>query len=121
MLQGQVGQLSSYGIALVSILLSSGGQLFFKLLMRGHKVLGFALFGDPYLYIGFASYGLSAVLWLLVLSKLPLVIAYPLTALNFVLIALAGRFILNESLTWVWAVGASFIMVGMVIVARGQG
>lgn len=120
-LQGQATELGSYMTALLSIFLSSAGQVFFKLTMRGNKAISLSLLHSPYLYIGFASYGLSAVLWLSVLSKLPLVIAYPLTALNFVLIALAGRLLLHEPLPWTWGVGAAFIMIGVVVVARGQG
>ena len=113
--------MSAYLVAIASVALSSLGQLMFKMTMRDGRHVGLLLLRNPSLYVGFFAYGLSAVLWLAVLGSLPLVVAYPLTALNFVFIALAGRFVLHESLSWSWSLGAFLIMVGMTIAARAQG
>lgn len=106
-----------YGLALVSILLSSFAQICLKLLMRG-RAISVHLAGQPLLYIGFLAYGLSAVLWLGVLSRLPLVIAYPLVSINFVLVAIAGNLVLHESFSWSMILGLFLIMAGIVVIVR---
>jgi len=106
-----------YGLAFVSILLSSFAQICLKLLMRG-RTLSIHLIGQPLFYIGFFAYGLSAILWLGVLSKLPLVIAYPWVSVNFVLVAIGGSLVLHESLSWPMILGLLLIMGGIVIIVR---
>src|SRR5512136_1632613 len=44
----------------------------------------------PLVLVGLGSYGLGAIAWLVVLSRLDLSVAYPFLALNFVLITLAS-------------------------------
>ena len=68
--------------------------------------------------LGFAMYGLSAVSWLIVLSRLDLSTAYPFLALNFVLIALVGRFVLGEDISLARWAGLLLICIGIVVVAR---
>ena len=67
---------------------------------------------------GLAIFGLSAVVWLLVLSRASLSFAYPFASLTYVLILLADKFILQEQIpTLRWA-GVFFIMTGIVLVAQ---
>ena len=106
-----------YGLALVSILLSSFAQVCLKLLMRGRTV-SLHLMGQPLLYLGFLAYGVSAILWLGVLSRLPLVIAYPLVSLNFVLVAVGGSWVLHESVGWPTILGLCLIIGGIVVMVR---
>jgi drug/metabolite transporter (DMT)-like permease len=106
-----------YAMALCSVLLSSAGQVVLKMAVRGRTV-GWHLLTEPVLYLGFLLYGLSAVVWLGVLSKLPLVVAYPLVSLNFILVAVGGAWILHERVSWVTAAGLALIMAGIVLTAR---
>lgn len=107
----------AYGFALLSIALSSLAQVLLKLLMRTHD-LGFQLLKEPLFYGGFLAYGLSALLWLKVLSRLPLVVAYPLVSLNFVLVALGGVFLLHERVDWRTVAGLGMILGGIVVITR---
>jgi drug/metabolite transporter (DMT)-like permease len=106
-----------YAMALCSVLLSSAGQVVLKMAVRGRTV-GLHLLAEPVLYLGFLFYGLSAVVWLGVLSKLPLVVAYPLVSLNFILVAVGGAWILHERVSWATAAGLALIMAGIVLTAR---
>ena len=72
----------------------------------------------PLVVIGLACYGLGAVAWLVVLSRLDLSIAYPFLALNFVLITLASRFVLGETVPPLRWLGVLVIFFGVIIVAR---
>jgi multidrug transporter EmrE-like cation transporter len=70
---------------------------------------------SPIVMGGLALYGGSAILWLGVLSKVPVSRAYPFAALAVVLTTLAGRFLLGEPLGGVQIVGISLICIGVVL------
>ena len=72
----------------------------------------------PLVILGLASYGVGAIAWLIVLSRLDLSVAYPFLALNFVLITLASRFILGETVPSLRWLGVLVICAGVLIVAR---
>lgn len=114
----QSGMWIAYFAAAFSILLSSTAQVLLKMLMR-HQTLSLRILGQPLFYAGFLAYGLSAVLWLKVLTKLPLVVAYPLVSLNFVLVALGGSLLLHERISWQMIVGLALIFSGIVVITRG--
>ena len=67
---------------------------------------------------GLAIFGLSAVVWLLVLSRASLSFAYPFASLTYVLILLAARFVLHEEIPLLRWVGVFFIVTGIVLVAQ---
>ena len=67
---------------------------------------------------GLFLFGLSAVVWLAVLSRTSLSFAYPFASLTYVLILLADRFILNETVPALRWAGVFCIMVGIVLVAQ---
>ncbi len=108
-----------YIMALVSIMLSSLAQILLKLLMRHQQALNLSLLGRPLFYGGFLAYGISAIIWLKVLAKLPLVVAYPLVSLNFVFVALGASIFLHERVSWQMIFGFALIFSGILVIARG--
>ena len=72
----------------------------------------------PLVMFGLACYALGAVAWLVVLSRLDLSYAYPFLALNFVLITVASRFVLGETVPLLRWLGVIVICFGVVLVAR---
>ena len=73
---------------------------------------------SPWVLLGLTLYGIGAVAWIAVLARLDLSLAYPLLALNFVLITLSSRLILGETVPTMRWIGMSVICVGIIIVAR---
>jgi drug/metabolite transporter (DMT)-like permease len=67
---------------------------------------------------GLALYGLGALAWIVVLSRLDLNVAYPFLALNFVLITIISRVVLSETVPELRWVGIAFICLGILLVAR---
>jgi drug/metabolite transporter (DMT)-like permease len=67
---------------------------------------------------GLAIFGLSAVVWLLVLSRASLSFAYPFASLTYVLILLADRFVLHEEIPFLRWVGVAAIVTGIILVAQ---
>ncbi len=72
----------------------------------------------PAVWVGLALFGLSAVVWLGVLSRTSLSFAYPFAALTYVLILVFDRFILDETVVSLRWAGVAFIAVGIFLVSR---
>lgn len=69
--------------------------------------------------VGAALYIASFLLWLAILSRSELSVAYPIAiGLTLCLTALAGWFILNEPVSALRIVGMSLIFLGIVVVTR---
>ncbi len=64
-------------------------------------------------------YALSAVVWIMALSKLDLSQAYPMTSIGYILTAIIGVFAFGEVMTASRLVGLGLILVGVLILARG--
>jgi drug/metabolite transporter (DMT)-like permease len=72
----------------------------------------------PAVYLGLGLFGLSAVVWLAVLSRASLSFAYPFAALTYVLIVLFDLFVLNETVPPLRWTGVAFIVFGIFLVSR---
>ena len=77
-----------------------------------------AVASTPFVYLGLAVFGLSAVLWLVVLSRATLSFAYPFAALTYVFILVFDKVFLHEELPPLRIAGVAFIMTGIVLVSR---
>ena len=76
------------------------------------------LIRTPWIAIGFGCYGLSAILWLDVLSKLDLSLVFPMVSLTYVFTLLIGRFFFQEMFGWERIVGVGLILSGIFCVVR---
>jgi drug/metabolite transporter (DMT)-like permease len=76
------------------------------------------VFTTPAVWAGLFLFGLSALVWLAVLSRTTLSFAYPFASLTYVLILLADRFVLDQEIPALRYAGVAFIVVGIVLVAQ---
>lgn len=76
-----------------------------------------ALLTHPYVFGGFALYGLGAVVWLAVLSQWDVSKAYPLVGLGFALSVIIG-FFTGEHVTLIRVGGVALICAGVWVVAN---
>lgn len=109
-------------LAVVSILISVAAQFSLKAGMSGVKAglepAGlFAIFTNKFVLLGFALYGLGAVVWLGVLSKWEVSKAYPLVGLGFAMTAVVGMLI-GEQVSLLRLGGVALICTGVVLIAR---
>jgi len=74
---------------------------------------------NPFVIAGIVSFALSMLVWLYVLSRLELSTAYPLVALNYVLILFASHFLLKETITPTKIMGVAVIVLGVFLISRG--
>ncbi len=80
-----------------------------------------ATFTDWRVILGFALVFGGAIFWLGVISRVDLSFAYPLLALNYVIILIPSRILLNEPITMIRLVGALIIMIGVIVITWGSG
>lgn len=72
----------------------------------------------PWIVLGVATYVGSMLVWLLVLSRSSVGIAYPMSSLGYITSAVAAYYFLGEDLSVVRLVGIFVILVGVYIVAK---
>lgn len=73
---------------------------------------------NPFIAIGLACYVISVGVWLLVLSRVDVSVAYPMTSLAFVANAIAAYYLFHEHITVMRLTGIFIILAGVFIVAR---
>ena len=116
-----------WALLLFCVALSAIAQLLLKYGMsRGATPAGFS--GDPRallevvlkpaVLIGLGIYGISVVLWLLVLSKVDVSQAYPFVGAGFIITMIGGAIFFGEPITLARVGGTLLIGVGLVLVAR---
>jgi uncharacterized membrane protein len=112
---------------LLSVTLAAVAQLTLKAGMDrvGHKPsVGKLMVGaaqTPLVWLGLVLFGLSALVWLVVLSKVSLSFAYPFASLTYVLIILFDRLILKQQVPAARWIGVALIISGILVVATTMG
>jgi drug/metabolite transporter (DMT)-like permease len=97
------------------VLFASAGQVLFKLGATGRTEV--SEFFNPLIAAGILSYGLGTALWILALSKAPLTLVYPFTALTFVVVYAAGVMFLGETTSARSLAGIALILAGLFLVS----
>jgi multidrug transporter EmrE-like cation transporter len=72
----------------------------------------------PWIIIALVVYALSVFTWLMVLSRVPVSIAYPLSSLGYVTSAVAAYYFYGEDLTLTRIIGIFVILIGVYLVAK---
>jgi drug/metabolite transporter (DMT)-like permease len=76
-------------------------------------------FTDWRVILGFALVFGGALFWLGVISRVNLSFAYPLLALNYVIILVPSRYLLGEAITPTKVVGAVIVVIGVIVITWG--
>ncbi len=115
-------------LVLLCMFLNTAAQLLLKETMNKiggfsftfHNVIPIALkvVLNPYFLAGLTAYVLSMCVWLLVLSRLEVTVAYPLTSIAFIFVAFTGAFFFNEPLTMTRIAGIVVIIGGIYLLTR---
>ncbi|MBI5399616.1 EamA family transporter [Candidatus Saganbacteria bacterium] len=116
----------NYLLLITSVLLAVTGQLFMK---KGMMVFGafpvsqllskiLPMFLNPFVFLGFACFGLSSIIWLVVLSRLPLSLVYPMVSVAYVLVALFSWLVFKENVSLARWTGIFIIILGVILISR---
>ena len=123
--------MNNYLLIVVSVLLNASAQLFIK---RGMTTIGMisinvssllslvlnAATNIPIL-LGMASYAVSILLWMVVLSRVNVSLAYPFLSIGYVFTVVFAFAFFNEPLTIQKLAGIVVICAGIVILSTSRG
>jgi drug/metabolite transporter (DMT)-like permease len=107
-----------YLLLVLSAFSAAGGQMLFRVGAQGRTAL--VQFINWPLAIGIGLYGLSTLLWIYALSRLPLKNVYPFTALTFVLVYGAAIVVLGERPSWRGFVGITVVLAGLYFIVTDR-
>lgn len=120
---------AGYSFIFAGVVLNALGQL---LLKAGTNAVGrFEFVADnivpvatrialqPYIVAGVFCYGVSLIVWLMGLSRIPVSVAYPLLSLGYVINAVAAWYLFGEALTPGRIAGIGLIVTGVFFISRG--
>lgn len=120
--------LLTLAVILTTVTASACAQLALKLgmtspgvvaaLPQGGRGILLAVASSPLVWIGLTIYGLSVGVWLWILTKVDLSLAYPFVGVSFIVVMLFGTFMLNEAVTPLRMAGTILIAMGCILVAR---
>lgn len=119
--------LREFGYLFLSILFSVAGQIFLKFgaaklakisATNATSIVGKVtdMFLTPELIIGLGCYGMGAIAYILLLTKVDLSMAAPAVSLVYVFSVLLGYFLFKEAIPVTRALGLGFIIFGVVLV-----
>ncbi|MBI3941606.1 MAG: EamA family transporter [Chloroflexi bacterium] len=113
---------------LASIVLGVSGQLLLKAGMNKVNIKTGTLIAQYLqaltsleIWGGLFCFGVSMLIWLYVLARLDISVAYPFLGLNYILIMIGSRLIFHEPINWWKVVGSACIILGILLVAQGFG
>ena len=70
-------------------------------------------------WLGLACYGVSLVVWVGALSRVPVSIAYPMLSLGYIVNAAAAAALFGEPLGYAKVAGIGLIGLGVLLLSRG--
>ena len=119
----------SIALILFSLSLALGGQFLLKFGMNQvgrvgagdvgyYKVMLLKAFFHPYIIIGLSLYVISAISWLVVLSRVNLSFAYPFAGLGYIAVMFISWRFLHEPISAMRLTGAILIALGVIFVSR---
>lgn len=117
-----------FPLILLGVLLNASAQIVLKQGMRTIGSFAFTLDNiipigirvgtNPFILLGIGFYGISVVVWLMVLSRVDVSYAYPMLSIGYIVAALAGQAFFGESVNVVRWCGILTICFGVYLITR---
>lgn len=109
-----------YVALLLSVICSSASQIFQKLAALQTDGKKSFMVANPYVLLSFLSLGVALLLWLVVLSVMPVSQAYPMLSLSYIVVMLLARWLFKEQISLQHWLGAGLIMLGISCLMGGN-
>jgi multidrug transporter EmrE-like cation transporter len=121
----RIASLATLWFLMLSV--ESGAQIGLKLgsahladMAFGWNWIALAL-ASPWVDFGIFCYVSAFVVWMLILDKMDLSLAFPLSGMVYVVIMLVAAFGLHEALTPLHWIGVGLIVTGVCVLGRSDG
>lgn len=113
-------------LIVISVLLNCAAQLCMR---KGMLIVGEVgmsglmqnigcMLTNIWLWAAMCCYGISILMWMIVLSKVEVSFAYPFLSIGYVVAALAGYYFFGESLSLSRIAGIIVICIGVYLISR---
>ena len=102
-------------LILTGVLLNAFAQIALK---QGMRAIGIKVGFSPFVLLGLAFYGISVIVWLMVLSRVDVSFAYPMLSIGYIVAALAGKIFFGEPVDLVRWAGIVTICIGVWLITR---
>ena len=105
--------------------ISAFGQVLLKYAMVAHGPIEpslrgvFSLLLQPRLIAAFIIYALAMLMWLQVLARTPLSVAYTMLALTYAVVPCLAIFFFDERLALIQVVGIALVLAGVALLGFG--
>jgi drug/metabolite transporter (DMT)-like permease len=122
----KVGKMSVLILILISVTLGVFGQISLK---KGMNSVGrmelkdlitskiFSLVREKFVILGVILYVSATFIWLVILSQEEVSFAYPLIAMGYIFVAILGKILFNENLTFFRMLGIILIVIGVYLIS----
>jgi multidrug transporter EmrE-like cation transporter len=120
--------LISFGLIFTGVMLNAAAQILMKMGTNaiGHfefsienvVPIGWKLATEWHIVTALFCYGISVVVWMLALSRVPVSIAFPMLSMAYVVTALAAWSLLGETFNPTKMLGIGVIIIGVIILSR---
>ena len=116
--------MSSLAVLLLAVALAASAQVILKQGMAvsaanasEHETsLAQNALGNGWVWLGLVLFGISALAWMLTLSRVPLNMAYPFNALGYLVILAASVLVLHEKANLWTGLGSGMVVCGLIVV-----
>jgi multidrug transporter EmrE-like cation transporter len=78
----------------------------------------FRIVFQPFIFGGLICYVVSVALWVVVLSRMPVGVAYPMLSIGYIFNAIAAYLFFHEVLSTTQIAGIAVIIVGIFLITR---
>ena len=115
---------SNFAVLLFAVALAASGQVILKHGMtrsadsakeHGTSLVENAV-GNGWVWLGLVLFGISALAWMLTLSRVPLNVAYPFNAVGYLAILAASVLVLHERANAWTVLGSAMVVCGLIVV-----
>lgn len=90
----------------------------FEFSMANVMPIGWKLATEWHIVTALFCYGISVIVWILALSRVPVSIAFPMLSMAYVVNAVAAKYLLGEDFNATKLLGMGVIIIGVIIISR---
>jgi multidrug transporter EmrE-like cation transporter len=109
-----VALLVAYSQIIVKWRMLSVGMIDMQAMPLMTKILKYL--SDPFIISAYGTAFLSSLVWLYVITKLPLIVAFPVyIGITFVLVIAGGWYFLSETITLIRLASVTLILLGIIL------
>lgn len=120
--------LISFGLIFTGVMLNAAAQIlmktgtnaigYFEFSIENILPIGWKLATELHIVGAIFCYGLSVIIWILALSRVPVSIAFPMLSMAYVVNAVAAWYLLGEAFNPAKLIGMGVIILGVIIISR---